>query len=68
MGTNNNWDDNLAKVAIYFFKLVKEFKWAVSIAIVGSVFALGWLDVEGFQAITDGLTNFVKASIGAVIP
>ena len=66
--SNDNWDDNIATVALAVVGLVKEFKILVTFLALGAAFTLGWLNVPVFEAIVDGLVRIAQAAIPGIGP
>lgn len=66
MGENHNWDDNLAKVAMALFGLIREFKVVLSILMLGGAITLGIMDVPGFKAIVDGFVDLLGAGVTGI--
>ena len=63
---NHDWDNNLAKVFLGFFRLLKEFKVVVSIIVLGAAITLGVFDVPVFEAIVGGLVRMAQALIPGI--
>lgn len=64
--SNHDWDNNLAKIVLGFFKLVKEFKVVVSILVLGAAITLGVLDVGVFESVVNGLVAMAQAAIPGI--